>query len=369
MSNFLSAVRKRWGFHYDAALLLALGLCGAFAIARQSGQAPSVPPPVAGAERPASAAADAPATTAAHTPAANASSEVWRRGVRFERLAEIGRGKGIVFTPDFSAPANRRFYERLGFAYFEGADWRDMLAQVRAHNRAYPDRPVETLILEAHGTNGNGLKLQAGGGARAPRSYISVGGLQQQLAGSGVSLCVIAACNSGRLFRPEIYYTLDTQPGDPLFLTATLGVVNAEPGFRATVRDVRVLYPATSHLEAANEGRLSEFAPRTVALLEGGPRTAAGGSPRSTDSRFVVSDALIGMLLNDPRLNLKGEDYLTEKSADASSAAESEGLVRRFIALVNEVAAREYDATQGGGSASGGDVVCSGAAKGPAATR
>jgi hypothetical protein len=368
MANFLSEVRKRWGFHYDAAILLALGLCGAFAVTRQSGQVPPAPQPAAGAERPASFAAGAPATDASRAPSANAQTEVWPRGARFERLAEIGRGKGIIFTPDFSAPANRRFYERLGFAYFEGADWRDVLAQVRAHNRAHPHRPVETLILEAHGTNGNGLKLQAGGGPRAPRSYVSVGGLQQQLAGTGVRLCVIAACNSGRLFRPEIYYTLDTQPGDPLFLPATRGVVNAEPGFRATERDVRVLYPATSHLEAANEGHLREFAPRTVALLEGGPVTAgAGGPPLAADARFVVSDALIGMLLNDPRLNLRGEGYLTEKSAGASAPTESERLVRRFIALVDEVAAREYDATGGGEVASGDGVAGSGAAKATAA--
>src|SRR5829696_6190080 len=102
MSNFLVALRKRWGFHYDAAILLALSLCGAFAVARQSGQALPVLPPVAGAERPASVAAGAPAATTARASSATASSEVWPRGVRFERLADIGRGKGVVFTPDFS---------------------------------------------------------------------------------------------------------------------------------------------------------------------------------------------------------------------------------------------------------------------------
>jgi hypothetical protein len=277
--------------------------------------------------------------------------EVWPRGERFSRLEEIGRGKGIVFSPDFAAPGNRRFYERLGFAYFEGADWREVLARVRDYNRAHTERPIETLILEAHGTNGNGLKLQAGGRARAARSYVSVGGLQQQLAGAGLRLCVIAACNSGRLFRPEIYYALDTRTNDPLFLPATRGVLNAPPGWRASEKDVRVVYPATSHLEAANEVYVREFAPATVELL-GDDAGGAGGSKDSKGARIVVSDALMAMVLSDPRLRLTADSYVTEKSGGASSAAESEGLVRRFIALVNEAAARESEEARGDGRVS-----------------
>jgi hypothetical protein len=347
MSNFLAALRKRWGFHYDAAILLALCLCCAFAVARQAGHARGSLKPAARAELSAANVGRPPAVVvekqAAAVSGANATAaepEVWPRGARFERLDEIGRGKGVVFSPDFSVPTNRRFYERLGFAYFEGADWRAVLSQVRAYNRAHPERAVETLILEAHGTNGNGLKLQAGGGARAARSYVSIGGLQEQLAGTGVRLCVIAACNSGRLFRPEIYYALDTHPGDPLFLPATRGVLNASPDFRATERDVRVVYPSTSHLEAANGCRVREFAPLTAAVLNLDPRAGVA------DARFVVSDALIAMLLNDRGLGLTAGGYVAEKSAGASAEAESENLVQRFIALVNEVAAREYAASR-----------------------
>jgi hypothetical protein len=361
MSHLLAALRRRWGFHYDAALLLALGLCSAFAVARHAAHTRETAPPVAASERPAAADFEASTPDNSGAPAAitaTATTEVWPRGARFERLAEIGRGKGIVFSPDFSVPENRRFYERLGFAYFEGADWRDVLARVRAYNRTHPERPIETLILEAHGTNGHGLKLQAGDAPTAPRSYVSVGGLQQQLAGAGVRLSVIAACNSGRLFRPEIYYTLDTHPGDPLFLPATRGVVNAAPGFRATESDMRVLYPSASHLEAANEGYVREFAPRTVALLGGGPGAEkAVRLAGATDARFVVSDALIAMLLNDPGLKLTAEGYVTEKSARAFAAAESESLMQRFIALVNEVAAREYSDTHGEGGATGESVA------------
>jgi hypothetical protein len=371
LSHLLATVRKRWGFHYDAALLLALGLCSAFAVARHAAHTREASHVAA--ERPVAAGASTANATGYREPASSAvttTTEVWPRGARFERLAEIGRGKGIVFSPDFSVPENRRFYERLGFAYFEGADWRDVLAQVRAYNRAHPGRLIETLILEAHGTNGHGLKLQAGGAPQAPRSYVSVGGLQQQLAGAGVRLSVIAACNSGRLFRPEIYNTLNTHPGDPLFLPATRGVVNAAPGFRANESDVRVLYPAASHLEAANEGYVREFAPRTVAVLDCDPETGAAVRPAGVkDARFVVSDALIGMLLNDPSLRLTAEGYVTEKSAGAFAAAESESLMQRFIALVNEVAAREYGATHDGGGAAGDNVAGSRPAKTPAAAR
>ncbi|MFL6253920.1 MAG: hypothetical protein ACJ74T_02780 [Pyrinomonadaceae bacterium] len=369
--HLLSSVRKRWGFHYDAALLLVLGLFSAFAVARHAAHtsaatatasANGLPTPVTVRAPPAGAVYDAPSV-------ATATTEVWPRGARFERLVEIGRGKGIVFSPDFSVPENRRFYERLGFAYFEGADWRDVLARVRAYNRTHPERPIETLILEAHGTNGHGLKLQAGGAPKAPRSYVSVGGLQQQLAGAGVRLSVIAACNSGRLFRPEIYYTLDTHPGDPLFLPATRGVVNAAPGFRANESDMRVLYPAASHLEAANEGYIREFAPRTIALLGGDPGTEKAVRPAgATGGRFVVSDALIGMLLNDPDLKLTAEGYVTEKSAGVFAAAESESLMQRFIALVNEVAAREYSDTRGDGGFDGDKVDGSRMARVPAGT-
>jgi len=344
--HLLSSLRKRWGFHYDAALLLALGLFSAFAVARHAAHTSAVSATASADTLPTPVTVRAPPAGAVYgaSSVATATTEVWPRGARFERLADIGRGKGVVFTPDFSAPENRRFYERLGFAYFEGADWREVLAQVRAYNRAHPERPIDTLILEAHGTNGHGLKLQAGDAPTAPRSYVSIGGLQQQLAGAGLRLCVIAACNSGRLFRPEIYYTLNTRPGDPLFLPATRGVVNAEPDFRSTEGDVRVLYPAASHLEAANEVYVREFAPLTVASLEGGSG-GADGSAGSAGARLVISDAFIAMLLNDPRLALTADGYVTEKSAGASAAAESERLVQRFIALVDETAAREYEAT------------------------
>src|SRR5436853_7399479 len=56
--------------------------------------------------------------------------EVWPAGFESQRLADIGRGKGVVFSPDFSAPGNREFYEKLGFAYFEDPRWSNVIEQI-----------------------------------------------------------------------------------------------------------------------------------------------------------------------------------------------------------------------------------------------
>ena len=62
-------------------------------------------------------------------------------------------------------------------------------------------RSIETLLIESHGTNGDALKLQLGKDPAAPRSYIAPAALQEQLHGTGVRVCLLAACNAGQLFR------------------------------------------------------------------------------------------------------------------------------------------------------------------------
>src|SRR5205823_13083820 len=93
--------------------------------------------------------------------------------VASRRVNEIGRGVGIVFSPDLSVPDNCRFYQSLGFACFQDADWEKILDDVHRYNVLYPERRIFTLILETHGTNGNGLKLQTSYDPDAERSYIS----------------------------------------------------------------------------------------------------------------------------------------------------------------------------------------------------
>src|SRR5215207_6254871 len=99
MSHLLATVRKRWGFHYDAALLLALGLCSAFAVARHEAHTSEAPPPPV-VETRAALAVETPDAVGFRPPSSSAAPEVWPRGARFGRLAEIGRGKGVVFSPD-----------------------------------------------------------------------------------------------------------------------------------------------------------------------------------------------------------------------------------------------------------------------------
>src|SRR6267142_1475789 len=76
------------------------------------------------------------------------------------KVSDIGRGVGLVFSPDLSVDGNCRFYQSLGFACFQDADWTRVLAGIHDYNIQHPERRLRTLVFETHGTNGNGLKLQ-----------------------------------------------------------------------------------------------------------------------------------------------------------------------------------------------------------------
>ncbi len=112
------------------------------------------------------------------------------------RLSEVGRGVGIVFSPDLSVPGNCRFYESLGFACFDDADWSRVLDSLERYNAVHAGRPIRTLLLETHGTNGNGLKLQRSYDAAAERSYIAVGALQERVEPMGIRHVVISGRSS-----------------------------------------------------------------------------------------------------------------------------------------------------------------------------
>ena len=252
-------------------------------------------------------------------------------------LSALGRGKGVVFSPDFSTRSNRDFYEALGFAYFEGPSWRDIIARIYDYNEAHPGAPVETLILETHGTNGHGLKLQDGDLPTSRRSYISIAGLQEQLQGSGVRLCVVAACNSGRLFRPEIYYRLDPDNGDKLFKPATDGIVDASEAFDATASDVVVARRADSHIENTTEGRASDLAPGTLTLLEQALGRRLGGQA-SSRATFVVSDLFVQLLVADPTLRLTATGYEEALVHAGPSYSDSERIYARLVKHLDRLA-------------------------------
>jgi hypothetical protein len=170
--------------------------------------------------------------------------------------------------------------------------------------------------------------------------------LQEKLDGLGVRLCVIAACNAGRLFRPEIYKTVNPQTHDRLFLPATLGIINASPSYDRSRNKVIVVRRAESRIETTSYGDAAELSPLARIMLR--LEEPGGRSRASRRLRFVVSNLLIQMLLHDRGLKLTASGYANEKSRKDLSTAESEVLFQRFLSCINEIASREYQSMQPG---------------------
>lgn len=253
-------------------------------------------------------------------------------------LTDLGAGVGIVFSPDLSVAGNCRFYEALGFTCFDSADWLDVLGRIHAHNMDNPGRRIRTLILETHGTNGHGLKLQKGKEAGDDRSYISVGALQEMLDPVGVRFVIISACNSGRLLRPEIYRRLNRDPGDKLFLPASLGIIDASGEFDPRRTNVQIITPETSHIETTLVGGLRELAPSTRDALA----AAAKSRELKLPKQFAISEMLIQMLLRHEKLRLRAAvAHVEELSKEQTPAEESEKLFEAFVAHLNVLAARD----------------------------
>jgi len=250
------------------------------------------------------------------------------------RLSELGRGKGIVFSPDLSEPGNREFYRALGFAYFEDPDWHSVLKQIGEFNKAHPADRIETLLIQSHGTNGDALKLQNGKQPDAPRSYIAPAALQENLEGTGVRVCLLAACNAGRLFRPENYLTVRADEGNHLFEPPTLGIINASANFDPKRSSVTIARRVESHIEVINECRVSELSARVqVELLKG-----SDGSLKPS-SRIAIPEMLIQLLLKDNELRLVAWGHEMEKSRAETNDGLREHLITRFLRFVDAVSA------------------------------
>ncbi|HEX8617595.1 MAG TPA: hypothetical protein VF911_08415 [Thermoanaerobaculia bacterium] len=250
-------------------------------------------------------------------------------------LEEIGTGVGIVFTPDLSVKNNCHFFEALGFACFESADWLEIVTGIHAYNIEHPGRRIRTLILETHGTNGNGLKVQTGKQPGDDRSYISVAALQEMVEPVGVRYVILSACNSGRLLRPSIYRKLDPNNGDKLFLPATRGIVDASDEFDAKRTTVTVITPASSHIETTLVGSMRELAPETRTALE----AAAAKRGFELPKQFAVSEMLIQMLLRDPALELRTGAHVEELSKVQTTAEASERMFKAFVEHLEVLAA------------------------------
>ncbi len=250
---------------------------------------------------------------------------------------QIGRGVGVVFSPDLSVPDNCRFYQSIGFACFQDADWNRVLDQIHRYNVLYPERRISTLVLETHGTNGNGLKLQADYNALSERSYISVGALQERLEPEGIYNVIVSACNSGRLLRPYIYNALDPFNGDRLFLPATCGIVNASRDFDGSRSPVRIIRPQSSHIETTLVGKIIELGlPARKAVV-----TSANALHLRVPREFAVSDMMVQLVTHDSRLQLVSNSYVDDLSGEVQPVDRSEELFRRFVTYLNAVAARE----------------------------
>jgi hypothetical protein len=255
-------------------------------------------------------------------------------------LEDIGTGVGIVFTPDLSVKDNCRFYEALGFACFASADWLEVLGEIHAYNLSHPGRRIRTLVLETHGTNGHGLKLQTGKNPEDERSYVAVAALQEILEPVGVRYIILSACNSARLLRPEIYRKLNRDPGDKLFLAATRGILDATDTFNPKRNHVTVITPGTSQIETTLVGSLRELAPATREAIA----AAAAKRDIKLPQQFAISEMLIRMLTRDPALVLRTGTHSEELSKVQTEPAASEQLFKAFVAHLDFVAAREAGA-------------------------
>ena len=254
----------------------------------------------------------------------------------YASLEDIGAGVGIVFSPDLSVTGNCRFYQALGFACFDSADWLEILSGINAHNINNPGRRIRTLILETHGTNGNGLKVQTGKKAGDARSYVAVAALQEMLEPVGVRHIIISACNSGRLLRPEIYRRIDRANGDKLFLPATRGIIDATEEFNPDRSRVLVITPATSRIETTLVGAIRELAPVTREALSEAAKKRGVKLPK----QFAMSEMLIQMLLRHPDLKLHTGAHVEELSKEQTPPEYSEKLFEEFVAHLNFVASK-----------------------------
>jgi hypothetical protein len=255
----------------------------------------------------------------------------------YARLTELGSGVAVVFSPDLSVPGNCRFYRSLGFACFEDADWSAVLDGIHEHNADAPERAIRTVILETHGTNGNGLKLQESHDPDAERSYISVGALQERLEPDGIRFIVISACNSGRLLRPSIYNTLDPDNGDKLFLPPTCGIIDATDDFDPSRSRVTVITPASSHIEMTVVGSVKELAAPARRLVLRSAAAAGLASPKE----FAMSDLMMQMITHDRRLKLRIGGGVDTLSRTMNGDDVSEALFASVLRRLNELGRRE----------------------------
>ena len=244
------------------------------------------------------------------------------------RLKKLGERRAVVFSPDFAASGNRQFYEGLGFLYLESADWRFVLREIKRVNKSRAEGSIREIFFETHGSNGNGLKLQRSQLPKAPRSYISLGALQEQLGAAGVERAILGACNTGRLYRPEIYRKLNMSVKDPTFLPPTLGVINASPKFDPSKSPVKLVRRTDSRLEQTSEGKYRELPASVRRALD---------LPES-EKPFSVSNMFIQTIVGDDRLRVTSTGFVRSLSKETESEPDNEAIFQGFLKFLGDLA-------------------------------
>ncbi|MCI0390418.1 MAG: hypothetical protein MOB07_16835 [Acidobacteria bacterium] len=252
------------------------------------------------------------------------------------KLKKLGERRAIVFSPDFAASGNRPFYEGLGFKYWETANWRVVLREIKQFNSANPGEALREIFFETHGSNGHGLKLQQSELRSAPRSYISLGALQEHLGEAGVESAILTACNTGRLYRPEIYKKLNLSVKDPTVLPATLGVINASPKFNPSSSQVKLIRRTDSRIEQTSEGHYYELPASVRRALELAP----------SSKTFTVSNMFIQMIVKDDRLELTSSGFVRKISDSTESELVNESIFQSFLKFLDDLAADQTSSTR-----------------------
>lgn len=246
-------------------------------------------------------------------------------------LSELGLGTALVFSPDLATSETCSIYGRLGFRCFVDSDWRSIVRAVTAENANGRRERISLLILEVHGSGGNGLKLQDGLLPADGRSYAALGAIEQQFGDANVRYCLIDACNVRRVARAAVRDQLRLVP-DRLVLPATRGVLNAGP--LSPARKLALLVTRdVSRLEIFTDGLGEDLSPRTRKAL---------GLADKTSIHFVVSDLLSQLVINDPELHLQLAAATETVVRGAKPYNESERLFQRFVQHLDRLAAVKF---------------------------
>ena len=146
--------------------------------------------------------------------------------------------------------------------------------------------------------------------------------------GEMIERAILGACNTGRLYRPEIYKKLDMAVKDPTVLPATLGVVNASPNFDPSKSPVELIRRIESRLEQTSEGKYHELPESVRRALDLTDLTKP----------FTVSNMFIQTILGDGRLRVTSAGFVRTVSKETESESDNEAIFQSFLKFLDDLA-------------------------------